>query len=387
MKYGWLLLLLCLFSPLQAIDATSSRMDKQDVYELLKSGDSAVVRALPAGDRELFLATIAMNQGKIRTALVFLKAEKVKKNRLAALIRAEAYRRQSVQAADRAGRYAHAVNDDISKLKQAKITTGLDEANKRLHAFMVGLNAASASRVLESELARQAPELAVQTTAEPRPTVVALAKPEREVFPPVVNLMKPRELIKPRESIKPKPVPLKLATLKDVEFAPREEKISNMADVPPAKAIKSIKPIKAAKPVKVIKKTKPVKKVATFNSIPIAQSVRQSIENWRQDWQSRDSNAYLSHYHKAFKTLKHDYQSWVKYKRRVNAKKTFIQVDISQLKVIPSSERLQEGEAVLVTFQQRYRSSNYNQVSHKQLYMARENAGSPWLILYEGDGS
>jgi len=351
MKYVSLLLLVFLCVPLQVTDATASRMNTQDVYQLLKVGNSELVRSLRSGEREILLATMAMNQGKTKQALSFLKAEAVKKNRLAALIKAEAYRQQSVKAADRAGHYAHAVNDDIGKLKRARITSGLNEANKRLSVFVARVNRAKPA--------------SLRPVAD-KPVVIkqaVVSAPVRPVVAPVRAVKmdskpaRPRSVVKVEQPVvvnvaKTKPVKLKLAKLKPKTL-----------------------PVSAVE-----------KKVASSQA-GVSQTVLEAIEVWRKDWESRDSDAYLSHYHKAFKTLKHDYSSWASYKRRVNGSKKFIKVALSNIKVIPSTEKLQQGEAVLVIFNQRYQSSNFNAVSRKQLYMARENSSEPWLILYEGDGS
>jgi len=130
-----------LLSPWDVSEATSSPIHNQAVYQLLQAGDSDAVKSLPQGEREILLAVMAMNQGETKKALALLSGDAVKKNRLAALIRAEAYRKQSVAAAERAGHYAHAANDDIGRLKQARISSGLDEANQRLAVFVASLNA------------------------------------------------------------------------------------------------------------------------------------------------------------------------------------------------------------------------------------------------------
>ncbi len=382
MKYVWLLIWLLM--PLMVTDATASRMNQQDVYQLLKSAKRPLVQSLAVGEREILLATIAMNQGETKQALGFLTTDVVKDNRLAALMRAEAYRRQSVQAADRAGRYAHAVDEDIGVLKEARITAGLDEANRRLDLFIVKLNAPKArlskpvvhepavtERVRSPQLVAKTqpvrPGVPKQTVVvqpvklpRPKPTVTALPKSVVEVSQPIVVNV-----------VEPKPVKLKLAKLRPIEVFP----------------IKEIE--KRPKPAQV-KRAKVKSTLASSTSASkesLSQSVHKAIEAWRSDWESRDSAAYLSHYHQAFKTLKHDYNSWVKYKRRVNGKKSYINVDLSEIKIIPSAEPFQGGEAVLVIFKQRYQSSNFNASSRKQLYMARKSGVEPWMILYEGDGS
>ncbi|MFQ5519260.1 MAG: SPOR domain-containing protein, partial [Mariprofundus sp.] len=125
-------------------------------------------------------------------------------------------------------------------------------------------------------------------------------------------------------------------------------------------------------------------KKASQSSLP--DSLRASIETWRRDWESRNGDAYLSHYHPAFRTDKHNYKSWSKYKRRVNSRKKYINVNISNLRLIKGPEQITEGKAVLVAFNQKYQSSNYAANSKKQLYMVRGN-NNKWLILHEGDAS
>ncbi len=122
--------------PIQVMDAAPGTMSKQQAYQLLKSGDSASVRALAVGDREILLAKLALDAGHSEDAIQILSGKAVEKNALAALIRAEAYRRQAVEAAKRAGHYAHAVRGDIGKLKYARLNASLDQAEARLQAFM-----------------------------------------------------------------------------------------------------------------------------------------------------------------------------------------------------------------------------------------------------------
>jgi len=381
------IVLLCLFSVaglLHPVDiseampsALSTGINKQAVYQLLEAGEGEEVRSLPRGDREILLAVMAMDQGQTKKALGFLGAEAVKKNRLAALIRAEAYRRQSVQAAERAGHYAHAANGDIGRLKQARISAGLDEANQRLHTFMVSLNTSGMMMSEQLELHPMAleekpvsmPSVASQMEIEPvkvtawpsivgRPANIAVAMAENRANVGSVSKASTMKVVRATEAkrqqvkvaaVKVKPVKVKQALVKPVR----------------------VKAVKAKVRPAVRKQEKRMK------------SIRESLEMWRKDWQSRDSGAYFSHYHKAFETDKYTYKTWVAHKRRVNAKKSYIKVRLSHVKISPNGRYKKRGEVVLVSFDQQYKSSNYNATSHKKLYMARKHAGDPWLILRE----
>jgi len=274
-----LFILMLIVSPLQTPNAAPGMMNKQQAYHLLQAADSSSVRSLPTGDREILLAKLALDAGRTDEAIRILGSKVVEKNPLAALIRAEAYRRQSVAAARRAGHYAHAVTGDIGKLQKARLSGALDQAETRLQAFMSGHAASQA------------------------------------------------------------------------------------AGASPATVIATTGPMHAGLP----------------------DSVRQAIHNWRKDWESRNADAYLSHYHPHFRTKKHDFTSWSAYKRRVNSRKKYIKVTLSGLNMRRGPEQIAEGEAVLFTFNQRYQSSNYAANSRKQLYLVRRHANDPWLILYEGD--
>ena len=262
------------------LSAASATMNKQQAYQLLRQGDSAAVRALPPGEREILMAKLALDGGKTDEAIRILGSKSLARNPLAALIRAEAYRRQSVDAARRAGHYAHAVTGNIGKLEKARIGGGLDQAEKQLQAFMGG---------------KVAPSVKVATTVkQPSAGTIVAAQPE------------------------------------------------------------------------------------TF---------RHAIESWRRDWESRDADAYLSHYHTDFRTDKHNLKSWSAYKRRINGHKSYIKVQVSDLKLLRGPERIAQGEAVLVGFRQKYQSSNYAANSRKQLYMVRNQKGGAWKILFEGDAA
>ncbi|MDQ6989832.1 MAG: L,D-transpeptidase family protein [Mariprofundaceae bacterium] len=112
-------------------------------------------------------------------------------------------------------------------------------------------------------------------------------------------------------------------------------------------------------------------------------SVQQSVAAWQQDWQSLNSPAYLEHYHPSFQSGKYNLRRWKSYKTRVNQHKKFIRVQLSDFNIIRDVSRWKEGEVVLVEFQQHYQSSNYQDTTHKRLYLARNTAQDAWKILIE----
>jgi murein L,D-transpeptidase YafK len=112
-------------------------------------------------------------------------------------------------------------------------------------------------------------------------------------------------------------------------------------------------------------------------------SVQDSVNAWVNDWQSLDSEAYLSHYHEKFRSGKYNLKRWGKYKKRVNGNKKFINVELSSMNILHDPSLSQEGEVVVADFVQKYHSSNYKDTGKKRLYLARKNAQEPWKILIE----
>ena len=107
------------------------------------------------------------------------------------------------------------------------------------------------------------------------------------------------------------------------------------------------------------------------------------VDQWRKDWESRDADLYLSHYSPNYSGLGKSYEDWVQYKRRVNASKKFIEVNISN-----QSMFLYPGEkgVLVVTFKQDYRSDTVQRRFFKRQYWKMGEDGR-WRIVYEGSAS
>jgi len=115
----------------------------------------------------------------------------------------------------------------------------------------------------------------------------------------------------------------------------------------------------------------------------LRRSVQASMDGWVKDWQSLNTDRYLGHYHRKFRSGKRDLKAWKRYKRKVNRSKRMIQVRLSDLTLIHDPNRWPEGEVVVAQFVQHYRSSNYRDRSTKRLYLVRQRAHLPWKILSE----
>ena len=105
------------------------------------------------------------------------------------------------------------------------------------------------------------------------------------------------------------------------------------------------------------------------------------FDAWKDDWESLDTNAYLSHYSQDnFNFGLKNYKRWASRKEQTNSGKTFIQLDfeLESLFMYPG-----ETDMFVVKYKQRYLSNNYTGESKKEQYWKRNGAGQ-WQIIYEG---
>lgn len=107
--------------------------------------------------------------------------------------------------------------------------------------------------------------------------------------------------------------------------------------------------------------------------------LNKTIDAWRADWESRDTERFLRHYSKRFKSSDQNFEQFAAQKRQVNGGKEWIKVKLDNMSVFrnPGKE-----EMVVVTFDQDYRSNNLNNQMKKRQYWLREDG--KWKIIYEG---
>jgi murein L,D-transpeptidase YafK len=104
-----------------------------------------------------------------------------------------------------------------------------------------------------------------------------------------------------------------------------------------------------------------------------------AIENWRRDWASRDTDAYLRHYAREFNANGANLARWSAQKRQINSGKTWINVRVSNMSLLlyPGKEQM-----AVATFEQDYQSNNLSNRMMKRQYWVREN--DQWRIVLEG---
>ena len=108
-------------------------------------------------------------------------------------------------------------------------------------------------------------------------------------------------------------------------------------------------------------------------------SLMLAVEQWRKDWASLDTDAYLTHYAQNFYSSDMDYRAWAKQKKLVNSAKSWIKVDISDVSMFVYPD---QPDMVVVDFEQDYRSNNLSNRMKKRQYWIKQDNG--WKIIYEG---
>jgi murein L,D-transpeptidase YafK len=111
----------------------------------------------------------------------------------------------------------------------------------------------------------------------------------------------------------------------------------------------------------------------------LRKELAQQVEDWRRDWESRDTDRYLAHYSETFSAGQTGYKQWAQQKHKVNAGKTWIKVKLDRTSIFLYPGR---DDLAVVSFDQDYSSSNLTNRMRKRQYWIKENGA--WRILHEG---
>jgi murein L,D-transpeptidase YafK len=111
----------------------------------------------------------------------------------------------------------------------------------------------------------------------------------------------------------------------------------------------------------------------------LRKELAQRVEDWRRDWESRDTAKYLDYYSENFGSGKTGYAQWAAQKHKVNAGKTWIRVKLDRTSIFLYPGR---DDLAVVSFDQDYSSSNLTNRMRKRQYWIKENG--TWRILHEG---
>ncbi len=110
------------------------------------------------------------------------------------------------------------------------------------------------------------------------------------------------------------------------------------------------------------------------------QALQKAIEDWRKDWVSQNTDAYLSHYSKKFFYNDGGLQQWANYKRGIQAAKPKVAIQIEDVSMFgyPGAEQ----PMIVVNFVQDFSSPTLKNKMLKRQYWVNEN--DQWKIIYEG---
>ena len=108
-------------------------------------------------------------------------------------------------------------------------------------------------------------------------------------------------------------------------------------------------------------------------------NLMQAVEQWRKDWASINTPAYLKHYARTFSGGGENLKTWSAHKKKVNAGKSWVKVNLSKVSVFAYPN---QPDLAVVNFEQDYTSNNLsNRMKKRQYWMKFDNH---WQIIYEG---
>jgi murein L,D-transpeptidase YafK len=119
--------------------------------------------------------------------------------------------------------------------------------------------------------------------------------------------------------------------------------------------------------------------VAAGGARSVRQELLRELERWRLDWESLDTDRYLSHYASGFTGGGLDRATWAARKRAINANKEWITLRLEKISMYLYPGR---DDLAVVTFDQDYSSDNLRNRMRKRQYWIRE--GATWRVLHEG---
>ncbi len=122
--------------------------------------------------------------------------------------------------------------------------------------------------------------------------------------------------------------------------------------------------------------------IGIFKVIPSelrTKDIRKFLKQWKESWEKKDVDRYLSFYSKRFKWKRGGFREWRRYKRRVVGNKKWIKVDVQDLTVLTFSKG--DINYYVAEFKQIYRSDKYSDKGIKRLYIIEED--DKLKIIYE----
>jgi len=419
MKFGLLLFLIFFGSNAYATDLSSKNVLTERIWQALENKDET---SIGAQERSILGATLALEQNNHAKALTMLDDAPTNSDPLANLLKAEAYRRAALEAVSSVGTYAKHQKTSEQQLASIDLSSDLSEATVRLQAFADKMDGTSGypqdlllldnaiqsvflvdksrarlfvyQRDEQGEFKRIADEYVVTGAQEGDKKQRGDARTPNGIYRFTEIRHDPALVSRYGPVVFPIDYPNELDKLhgktgngiwmhgypENVTRRPPQDTRGCFAL--PNEHLKQMEPyVIPGKSWVIIGED--FKFDAHEKQEQLLSSVQQAMETWRNDWQSLDTDAYLSHYHDNFRSGKFNLERWKRHKKKVNSNKKFIEVGLSQMSIIHDPTPWRDGEIVVAEFFQHYKSSNYKDTGRKRLYLARSSEQEPWKILIE----
>jgi murein L,D-transpeptidase YafK len=119
-----------------------------------------------------------------------------------------------------------------------------------------------------------------------------------------------------------------------------------------------------------------IKRIVPRRQPSPSQEIKRLIDQWRQAWEQKDINTYISCYNPQFRSRGMDIKAWKEYKENLNRRYGSLKIDIYDLKLEQVSNR-----SVRAIFKQEYRTDRYYDYGLKLMFLTKE--GEQWKIKRE----
>jgi ketosteroid isomerase-like protein len=112
-----------------------------------------------------------------------------------------------------------------------------------------------------------------------------------------------------------------------------------------------------------------------IESLKGGDAIRQTIMDWKKEWESEDIEKYMSHYSDRFASNGYNLSSWKEHKNNFNKRHSDIEISIDNIQI------RKEGNLLIASFLQRFKSDKMESSGTKLLYF--EDKNGEWKIKGE----
>ncbi|NLD38108.1 MAG: L,D-transpeptidase family protein [Desulfatiglans sp.] len=99
------------------------------------------------------------------------------------------------------------------------------------------------------------------------------------------------------------------------------------------------------------------------------------VESWRSAWAGKEIDKYMSFYSRKFKSGSKGWEAWRDYKKQLAKQYKKIDVEVNDMNLFSYNG------VIVAAFEQRYRTSGFDSVGHKKLYLTQNS--KDWKIIAE----